>query len=68
MSATTVPPTSENGDGRADEIGLKTGSGFARLDEAAMATVRQWRFAPARQGDKPLAARLIVPIVFKPDT
>lgn len=54
--------------GRAEEIELKTGSGFPRLDEAALATVRQWRFAPARQGDKAIAAWVVVPIVFKLDS
>lgn len=50
--------------GRAAEVEVKTPSGFARLDAAACAAVAQWRFAPARQGDEPVAAWVLVPIVF----
>lgn len=51
-------------EGRADGIELKASSGSARLDEAALQTVRQWRFIPARQGNKPVGAWVIVPISF----
>jgi protein TonB len=55
-----------NAQGTADEVRLEQGSGYARLDEAAMHTVRvRWRFVPARQGDTPVAAWVIVPITFK---
>ncbi|MBP8813779.1 MAG: energy transducer TonB [Laribacter sp.] len=54
-------------DGRAESVEIDTSSGFARLDEAAVTTVRQWRFAPARQGDVPVAAWARVPIRFRLD-
>jgi protein TonB len=36
--------------GAAAQVLLGVSSGFARLDEAAMAAVRAWRFAPGQQG------------------
>ncbi|ASJ23956.1 TonB_C domain containing protein [Laribacter hongkongensis] len=46
---------------------IDTSSGFARLDQAAVTAVRQWRFAPARHGDVPVAAWARVPIRFRLD-
>jgi TonB family protein len=34
------------------------------IDESAMDAVRQWRFEPARKGDKPVAVRLTIEIRF----
>ena len=51
--------------GTADEVQLRTSSGFERLDEAARATVRTWEFVPARRGDQPVAAWVMVPISFR---
>lgn len=51
-------------DGLAQEVELKTSSGSARLDHAALDTVKRWRFVPARQGDQSVAAWVVVPISF----
>jgi protein TonB len=51
-------------DGAADRIELRKSSGSERLDNAALDTVRRWRFVPARQGDHPVSAWVIVPISF----
>ncbi|HXG29639.1 MAG TPA: energy transducer TonB [Nevskiales bacterium] len=51
-------------DGSPGEIRLRQGSGYTRLDEAALDAVRRWRFVPARQGDEPVAAWVLVPIRF----
>ncbi len=51
-------------DGLADDVQVRESSGFARLDTAAQETVRRWRFVPARQGDRQVAAWVIVPINF----
>lgn len=40
--------------GRVAEIRLKKSSGYPRLDKAATATVKQWRYIPARQGNTPV--------------
>lgn len=54
-----------NADGLPTEVEIKSSSGSRRLDESALATVRKWRFVPARQGDRPVAAWVIVPINFQ---
>lgn len=51
-------------DGQAIEVELRTSSGHDRLDRAARDTVRHWRFVPARQGDRPISAWVLVPISF----
>lgn len=53
--------------GMAEQVQIKQGSGYPRLDEAALNTVRQWRFTPARRGDEAVAASVVVPIVFRLD-
>jgi len=35
------------------------------LDHAARDTVRGWRFAPARRGDVPVPAWVLIPISFR---
>jgi len=51
-------------EGTADRVELKTSSGSARLDSAALETVQRWRFVPARQGEQAVAAWVLVPISF----
>jgi len=53
-----------NPQGGADQVELRTSSGSTRLDNAAVETVRRWRFVPARQGDQPIAAWVLIPISF----
>ena len=50
--------------GSAEAVELRTSSGSSRLDQAAIETVKRWRFAPARQGDQAVAAWVLVPIAF----
>lgn len=50
--------------GEAQEVALRAGSGFERLDSAAMDAVRRWKFVPARQGGDTVAAWVLVPIQF----
>lgn len=54
-----------NAEGRVEDVQLRTSSGHPRLDQAALNTVAQWRFVPARQGEQPVPAWVLVPIVFK---
>ena len=51
-------------EGVADQVMVKTSSGFPRLDEAAEAAVKKWRFTPAKQGEEALDGWVLVPIVF----
>jgi protein TonB len=50
--------------GGAERVELRASSGSARLDQAALETVRHWRFVPARQGAEPVPAWVVVPISF----
>lgn len=52
-------------EGRVQQIELDKSSGFARLDAAAMSAVRDWKFAPARQGESAVPAWVLVPINWK---
>jgi protein TonB len=54
-----------NAQGGAEKVAVRTSSGHELLDQAAHDTVHQWRFVPARQGDQPVAAWVLVPIVFR---
>ena len=45
-------------------VELHASSGSERLDQAALETVRRWKFIPARLGNEPVAASVRVPIVF----
>jgi len=54
-----------NPDGGVARLALARSSGHPRLDRSAMETVQSsWKFEPARQGGKPVAAWVIVPIQF----
>jgi len=46
------------------EVTIKESSGFKRLDQAALETVKQWRFTPAKQGNTPLESGVDVPLQF----
>jgi protein TonB len=51
--------------GNVDAIEVKKSSGYSRLDEVALNTVRAWRFVPARRGEEAVADSVVVPIQFK---
>ena len=40
-------------------------SGGAEFDEAALAAIRRWSFAPATQGGQPVAVRVRIPFAFR---
>ncbi|MEO8627589.1 MAG: energy transducer TonB [Betaproteobacteria bacterium] len=50
--------------GEAKEVDLKAGCGHPRLDRAAQEAVKQWKFVPAKRGDQPVEAWVVVPIRF----
>lgn len=52
-------------DGTSHEVLLKRSSGHAVLDDAALQTVRRWRFVPAHRGDSPVESWVDVPILFR---
>jgi protein TonB len=51
--------------GLADQIEVRASSGHSRLDEAARTTVARWRFVPAKRGEQPVAAWVLIPISFR---
>ena len=54
-----------NPDGSVAQLELLESSGHPRLDRSAIVTVRsQWKFEPARQGGRAVAAWVVVPIQF----
>ncbi len=50
--------------GAAARVELRSSSGSELLDAAALEAVTRWRFVPARQGNEPVAAWVLVPITF----
>jgi protein TonB len=50
--------------GAPERVELRTSSGSRRLDSAALEAVQRWQFVPARQGDAPVSAWVLVPILF----
>ena len=53
-------------DGRAQEVSVKTSSGFDRLDQAAREAVLGWTFVPGKRNGAAVEMAVDVPIRFKP--
>ena len=51
--------------GSADSVEVKTSSGSQRLDDAAVNTVKLWKFIPAKRGETAVQSAVLVPIIFK---
>lgn len=51
-------------DGTAQKAEIKSSSGFERLDQAALATAKAWRYVPGKRGGVPEAMWFAVPINF----
>jgi protein TonB len=49
-------------DGAPGEIQLHTSSGYPRLDNATREAVKRWKFMPARHGEQPVGAWVLVTI------
>lgn len=54
-----------NPQGTADSVEIKASSGSLRLDDAALRTVKNWKFIPAKRGDSAIQSWVLVPIIFK---
>ena len=52
-------------EGTAGEVQVRTSSGHGRLDQAAREAVQRWKFVPARRGEHPVAAWVLIPISFR---
>ncbi|UOA10740.1 energy transducer TonB [Methylobacter sp. S3L5C] len=53
-----------NSDGTVAQVVLRKSSGFNRLDQAALDTVKKWRFVPAQRGEQKISAWIVVPVTF----
>ena len=52
-------------DGKPQDVTLHKSSGYDRLDQSALDTLRtKWRFVPGKRGGVPEAMWHVVPIVF----
>ncbi|CAH0311028.1 hypothetical protein ROS9278_04935 [Roseomonas sp. CECT 9278] len=52
-------------DGRVEAAEVSGSSGFVRLDQAAVAAARRWRFRPAMQAGQAVAATLPTAVHFR---
>jgi protein TonB len=51
-------------DGSPDVVLVQQASGSVRLDQAALAAVKLWKFVPAKRGDEAVESWVLVPIEF----
>lgn len=52
--------------GKAEQVRVEQSSGFPRLDEAAVEVVqKRWRFVPAQEDGRAVAAWVLVPMIFE---
>ena len=51
--------------GRVGQIELKKSSGYELLDRSALTAVREWRFIPAKKGEKAIPLWVNIPIKFQ---
>ncbi|MBN79403.1 MAG: hypothetical protein CMJ70_04620 [Planctomycetaceae bacterium] len=51
--------------GRLTQVKVKKSSGHQALDKAALESVRQWVFRPARQGEETTSQQVLIPVEFR---
>lgn len=56
-----------NANGDPETVEIASSSGSERLDNAALAAVKQWRFVPAKRNNEAISAYVTVPIGFTLD-
>lgn len=52
-------------EGKALSVEIQQTSHFSRLDDAALAAVKNWKFVPAKRGQESIDGWVIVPVSFK---
>lgn len=50
--------------GALDSLEVLQGSGYSRLDQVALQTVKQWKFIPAKRGTAPISMCYELPVKF----
>ncbi|MFB6344355.1 MAG: energy transducer TonB [bacterium] len=51
--------------GQPESVSIKNSSGYNRLDEAALKTVREWEFTPASTAGVPVKSTVLVPVRYQ---
>jgi protein TonB len=51
-------------DGRVERLAVDRSSGYEILDRAALDSVKEWAFFPAKQGGKPVESWVLLPVKF----
>jgi len=46
-------------------VQVEHSAGHAALDQAATERIQRWQFSPARQGNRPVATWVLIPVTFK---
>jgi protein TonB len=54
-----------NVNGKVTDITIENSSGYKMLDNAAINSVRNWQFIPAKHNSVAVSGKVIVPIEFK---
>lgn len=54
-------------EGKVVSVHIQRSSGYPTLDEAALQSIRAWKFRPAQRGGRRLAAVVEVPVTFRLD-
>jgi len=54
--------------GKPENVAIENGSGFNRLDNAALEAVKKWKFIPARRNNEAISAEVLVPVKFSLDS
>jgi protein TonB len=50
--------------GNPASVTIEQSSGITSLDNAALRAIRGWKFIPARDGNRPIQAEVLVPVDF----
>jgi protein TonB len=51
--------------GRVGQIEVKNSSGYKLLDRSALATIKQWKFIPAKKGEASIPLWVNIPVKFQ---
>ena len=62
---TVIVRTEILANGQSGRVELQTSSGFDSLDNAAMSTIKKWRFKPAMVDGQPTNQWVTIPITFR---
>jgi protein TonB len=62
---TVVVRTEILANGQSGRVEIETSSGFESLDDAALSTIKKWRFKPAMVDGQAISQWVTIPITFR---